>query len=120
MRRGMQAGSLVAVFMAKEKAMSVQLFCLHCSILARIGKDGYGDSMNGNVLSTSDRRTFLKGASMAGAGIAAAPVGILSAAKKRHDFPHEFCTFTKPLQHLSYDDVSKVISDMGFDGVESA
>ncbi len=34
--------------------------------------------------------------------------------------PWEFCTFTKALQHLSYDEVSEVIAEIGFDGVESA
>lgn len=30
----------------------------------------------------------------------------------------EFCTFTKPLQHLSYGEMAKVIAAMGFDGIE--
>lgn len=30
----------------------------------------------------------------------------------------EFCTFTKPLQHLSYAGMSDKISEMGFDGIE--
>lgn len=30
----------------------------------------------------------------------------------------EFCTFTKPLQHLSYKEMAKEIAAMGFDGIE--
>ncbi len=30
----------------------------------------------------------------------------------------QFCTFTKPLQHLSYEEMAKVIAAMGFDGIE--
>jgi len=34
--------------------------------------------------------------------------------------PYEFCTFTKPLQHLSYPEMAKIIAAMGFDGIEGA
>ncbi|MEM6914995.1 MAG: sugar phosphate isomerase/epimerase [Verrucomicrobiota bacterium] len=30
----------------------------------------------------------------------------------------QFCTFTKPLQHLSYEEMAKEIAAMGFDGIE--
>lgn len=30
----------------------------------------------------------------------------------------QFCTFTKPLQHLSYAEMAKAIAAMGFDGIE--
>lgn len=30
----------------------------------------------------------------------------------------EFCTFTKPLQHLSYSEMAKKLAAMGFDGIE--
>ena len=32
----------------------------------------------------------------------------------------EFCTFTKPLQHLSFAEMAKTIAAMGFDGIEGA
>ncbi|MDF1755907.1 MAG: TIM barrel protein [Verrucomicrobiales bacterium] len=31
----------------------------------------------------------------------------------------EFCTFSKPLQDLSYDECAKVIAEVGFDGIEA-
>ena len=88
------------------------------SILAQFRKGGYAYFMNGNAL--SGRRDFVKTAGLT-AMAAATGTGLQSAnAAKKHDFPHEFCTFTKALQHLSYDETSDVIAKMGFDGVESA
>lgn len=67
---------------------------------------------------TPTRRRFLQGsaalalAQMTGVGRAAKREGALTR--------YEFCTFTKALQHLSYEDCAKVIAKLGFDGVESA
>ncbi len=33
--------------------------------------------------------------------------------------PYEFCTFTKPLQHLSYEETAKTVAAMGFAGIEA-
>lgn len=89
------------------------------SSLADFCKDGYAFSMTGNA--RPDRRNFLKSASLTAL---AATGGTLAtsvvAADKVPTLPHEFCTFTKAIQHMSYDEVSKVIADIGFDGVESA
>ncbi len=89
------------------------------SILAQICKERYAYTMNGNAL--SGRRDFVKTAGLTALAAAAGGTGVQSAiAAKKHGLPHEFCTFTKALQHLSYDETSDVIAEMGFDGVESA
>lgn len=62
----------------------------------------------------SSRRHFLKGASSA---LALAPF-VTSPLRAAEEKRFEFCTFTKPLQHLSYDEMAKVIADLGFDGIE--
>lgn len=63
------------------------------------------------------RRRFLKGAA---ASLALAP---LTSGRKAHAATSpkgrfEFCTFTKPLQHLSYTEMAETIAAMGFDGIE--
>lgn len=63
------------------------------------------------------RRSFLKSA--AAAGLPTVLGSHAFAQKEEKSFPYEFCTFTKPLQHLSYDEVSQIMVDAGFDGVES-
>ncbi len=60
------------------------------------------------------RRDILK---LAPAAMALSP--ILSSnlfAQEKSRF--QFCTFTKPLQHLSYSEMAKAIAAMGFDGIE--
>lgn len=42
-----------------------------------------------------------------------------SSSREGKNSPHEFCTFTKALQHLGYEETSQVIADIGLDGVES-
>ncbi|MDF1851715.1 MAG: sugar phosphate isomerase/epimerase [Verrucomicrobiales bacterium] len=63
----------------------------------------------------ANRRRFLKATA---AGVMSAPFlssDLLGASKSGH----EICTFTKPLQHLSYAEMAKVIAEIGFDGIEA-
>jgi sugar phosphate isomerase/epimerase len=60
------------------------------------------------------RRHFLK-LSSAGLGLAPFLREPLQAAAKRR---FEYCTFTKPLQHLSYLEMAETIAGLGFDGIE--
>lgn len=68
------------------------------------------------------RRRFLKGSV---AGLALAPF-LREEAAFSADTPgpggnrFEFCTFTKPLQHLGYPEMAEIIAGMGFDGIEGA
>jgi sugar phosphate isomerase/epimerase len=68
---------------------------------------------------TPSRRRFLQGSL---AHLALAPIAFESAfgaeAKAKSRF--EFCTFTKPLQHISFEEMAKTIAGMGFDGIEGA
>lgn len=96
------------------------------STLAESRKRRYDSVMNDSTV--PGRRHFLKGS----AGLALAP--FLSPLLSRADDSsradetgaavgasrYEFCTFTKPLQHLSYDEMAKTIAAMGFDGIEGA
>lgn len=61
------------------------------------------------------RRDFLK---FAPAAVAFSPLFAtnLFAQEKKSRF--QFCTFTKPLQHLSYEEMAAAIAAMGFDGIE--
>ena len=70
------------------------------------------------------RRRFLKGST---AGLALAPFlsPLLSRAAEtatagKGGLPYEFCTFTKPLQHLTYAEMAETIAAMGFDGIDGA
>ena len=65
---------------------------------------------------TWNRRKLIQGT--LGAAAAAAVPGWTRGEKKKK-LPWEFCTFTKPLQHLSYAECARVVSDLGFDGVEA-
>ncbi|MBP6782258.1 MAG: sugar phosphate isomerase/epimerase [Verrucomicrobiales bacterium] len=71
---------------------------------------------------TSSRRRFLKGsvASLALAPLARQQPAIAAGNAVPGKARFEFCTFTKPLQHLSYPEMAKIIAGMGFDGIESA
>lgn len=63
--------------------------------------------------SATSRRRFLQGS----AALALAPLArTISAAEEK---AYEFCTFTKPFQHLSYEETAKAIKAMGFDGIEA-
>ncbi|NLT69855.1 MAG: sugar phosphate isomerase/epimerase [Verrucomicrobiaceae bacterium] len=72
------------------------------------------------------RRHFLKGST----GLALAPLlspllGRTAHAADKSQAPtdtsrYEFCTFTKPLQHLPYAEMAKTLAAMGFDGIEGA
>ena len=64
---------------------------------------------------SQNRRHFLKLA-LSGAGAASAGSLLPSFAEDNSRF--EFCTFTKPLQHLSYDEMADEIAKLGFDGIE--
>tara|TARA_R110002096_G_scaffold26518_25_gene81861 strand:- start:6676 stop:7566 length:891 start_codon:yes stop_codon:yes gene_type:complete len=57
------------------------------------------------------RRSFLA-TSLAALGASALPLG---AEPKSWNF----CTFTKPFQHLSYGEMAKVIAELGFAGIEA-
>lgn len=71
-------------------------------------------------LSQPNRRRFLKGsAAFAIAGLSNATPG-QSAEKEGNLERYEFCTFTKAIQHLSYEENAKAMADIGFDGIESA
>lgn len=66
-------------------------------------------------LAPTDRRQFLQ---LSSAGLFLSPLApALLPAEERSRF--EFCTFTKPLQHLSYGEMAEVISGLGFDGIEA-
>jgi len=64
-----------------------------------------------------DRRRFL---ALSAAAAPLLPAAIAVAEEEKGEQDWEICTFTKPLQHLSYDETSEVIADIGFQGVESA
>jgi len=85
------------------------------STLADTGKRRYDTGMRSP--NTTSRRGFL-GSS---AALALAPLaGTVSAAEeKKGGKRFEFCTFTKPLQNLSYPETAKTIAAMGFDGIEA-
>lgn len=63
------------------------------------------------------RRRFLQ---TAAAGALAAPfvASPLSAQETKKRRFH-YCTFTKPLQHLGYEEMAETIAAMGFDGIEA-
>lgn len=83
------------------------------STLAEQGKRRYPTCMS--LYASPDRRHFLKSAA---AGLAVSPFAAIPAfAKEESRF--EFCTFTKPLQSLSYDDTAKAIAELGFNGIEA-
>ncbi|MDC0263226.1 sugar phosphate isomerase/epimerase, partial [Verrucomicrobiales bacterium] len=99
------------IFMAEEDYFSAII-----STVAESGKHRYDTAMSQFEIQRSSRRKFIK----LSAAVAAAPfVGSVShpavgAEKGRF----EFCTFTKPLQHLSYAEMSDEIAKLGFDGIE--
>lgn len=64
---------------------------------------------------SNSRREFLK---LSAAGLATAPLAGF-AEEKKSAASYEFCTFTKPLQHLSYEEMAKKIAAIGFDGIEA-
>lgn len=65
-----------------------------------------------------DRRRFL----LQSAALSFAPLAgpLLAEDAGNKDKRFEFCTFTKPLQHLPYPEMAKTIAAMGFDGIEGA
>lgn len=63
----------------------------------------------------SSRRGFLKASTM-GLGLGTI-TGLPLCAEEKKRF--EFCTFTKPLQHLSYAEMAGKIAELGFDGIEA-
>lgn len=50
--------------------------------------------------------------------MASSAPSLLAAAEASPALPWKFCTFTKALQHLAYDDLAERIAAIGFDGVE--
>lgn len=87
------------------------------STLAESRKHRYGTPMIETP--SPNRRRFIQGSL---AHLALAPLAFESVigaeAKAKSRF--EFCTFTKPLQHLSFEEMAKTIAAMGFDGIEGA
>ncbi len=85
------------------------------SSLAESGKRRYDTTMSDP--NPTSRRRFLKGAA---ASLALAPLAsgqnVLADSAPKGRF--EFCTFTKPLQHLSYPEMARTIAALGFDGIE--
>lgn len=85
------------------------------SSLAESGKRRYDTTMSDP--NPPSRRRFLKGAA---ASLALAPLAsgqnVLADSAPKGRF--EFCTFTKPLQHLSYPEMARTIAALGFDGIE--
>ncbi|MEM7147639.1 MAG: TIM barrel protein [Verrucomicrobiota bacterium] len=65
----------------------------------------------------SSRRNFLKTSALAAAGSALAGTPALAAKDVPAD--REFCTFIKPLQEFSYDELADIIADLGFQGIEA-
>ncbi|MEM9282613.1 MAG: TIM barrel protein, partial [Verrucomicrobiota bacterium] len=65
----------------------------------------------------ASRRTFMKQATagLALSSSAALPLPAIAA----DGLKNEICTFTKPLQHLSYQDLAKEMAMIGFDGIEA-
>ncbi|MEO0414959.1 MAG: hypothetical protein AAF226_08420, partial [Verrucomicrobiota bacterium] len=52
---------------------------------------------------------------------AAAASGVMSESMGQSDddrLPWELCTFTKPFQHMSYDQLALEMANLGFDGIE--
>lgn len=66
------------------------------------------------------RRQIIHGA-LGASALAGAGAPILAADDKgaKKKLRWEFCTFTKPLQDLSYDESSRIVAEAGYDGVES-
>lgn len=68
------------------------------------------------------RRTFLQQSLAASAAVTAAgsflPSSIQATEGGKTSPRFRFCTFTKSLQHLSYDDLAKRTAALGFDGLE--
>jgi sugar phosphate isomerase/epimerase len=61
-----------------------------------------------------NRRSLLK-SSLSVAAFSAAPVLQAVSTEKKYTF----CTFTKAVQHLSYEETARAIAKLGFDGVEA-
>lgn len=64
------------------------------------------------------RRAFLHRSLATSAAVAAAPLSSPAANSNGHS-RFTFCTFTKSLQHLDYDQLAKKIGALGFDGIEA-
>lgn len=73
--------------------------------------------MSQEITPNVSRRKILHGA--VGAGLAAGGASSLAADIEPKKLRWEFCTFTKPLQDLSYDVCSRIVAEAGYDGVES-
>ncbi|MEM7600850.1 MAG: sugar phosphate isomerase/epimerase family protein [Verrucomicrobiota bacterium] len=67
-----------------------------------------------SLLSKPNRRDILK--LLPAAAVLSPYSGSNVFAQEKNRF--QFCTFTKPLQHLSYEEMAKAIASMGFDGIE--
>lgn len=66
-----------------------------------------------------NRRSFLEQSLAAAAVSASLGSALPSARAATKDARYTFCTFTKPIQHLSYEETAKAIAKLGFDGVEA-
>jgi len=73
--------------------------------------------MNSKIVFT--RRKFLAAATAASALAFASPVSSFAEESKTTS-AYKFCAFEKPLLFLNYDEVTKLLAELGFNGVEAA
>ena len=68
------------------------------------------------------RRKFLKSATAVSALAIAKPISLFAQNEKpaNNGTRNQLCAFEKPLQFLSYDDLSDLMAELGFDGIEAA
>lgn len=86
------------------------------SIVAPDNKDRYVTFIS--MTQPTNRRKFLQVSS--GAAVAASLGGVqVTTAADTRTFPWEVCTFTKPLQLLTFTEMSDAISEIGFSGIEA-
>ncbi len=70
--------------------------------------------------STTRRQLLARGGAAAIAAAIGGPLGLGSARAADFADSFQFCTFTKWLQMKSYDEMTEIVADLGFDGAETA
>jgi len=66
-----------------------------------------------------NRRHFLQTAAATAAVASTSTLSVPAAPAEKSGLPWKFCTFTKSLQHLGYDELAEKIAAIGFDGIEA-